>query len=125
MFCLVSRSNEEIKTEFKLLKISVCVLLKVRQIKTYVKDMAYRFKQCANAIVFKYFNEQCPNYLNKFFDIVIENNYQLRGSFQKLKCPFDKTNTGELALSYIVQHFGIKPWTHSSILKILIPSNII
>ena len=63
--------------------------------------MTYRFKKGVNAIVFKYFNEQCPNYLNEVFDVAIENNFQLRGSFQKLKCPFRKTNTGQLALSYI------------------------
>ena len=53
--------------------------------------VTYRFKQCVNTIVFKYFNEQCPNYLNEVFDVAVENNYQLRGSFQKLKCPFHKT----------------------------------
>ena len=45
--------------------------------------VTYRFKQFVNTIVFKYFNEQCPNYLNEAFDI--KNNFQLRGSFQKLK----------------------------------------
>ena len=59
------------------------------------------FKQFGNTIVFKYFNEQCPNCQNEVFDVAIENNFQLRGSFQKLKCPFRKTNTGQLALSYI------------------------
>ena len=67
--------------------------------------VTYRFKQCVNAIVFKYFNEQCSNYLNEVFDVAIENNFQLRGSFQKLKCPFRKTNTGQLALSYICPIF--------------------
>ena len=52
----------------------------------------YRSKQCVNAIVFKYFNEQCPNYFNEVLDVAIENNFQLRGSFQKLKLPFHKTN---------------------------------
>ena len=49
----------------------------------------------------KYFNEQCPNYLDEVFDVAIENNFQLRGSFQKLKCQFRKSNIGQLALSYI------------------------
>ena len=70
--------------------------------------MTYRFKQCVNAIVFKYFNKQCPNYLNEVFHVAIENNFQLRGSFQKLKCPFRKTNTGLRPLSYIGATFGIK-----------------
>ena len=63
--------------------------------------MTYRFKQCVNAIVFKYFNGHCPNYLNEVFEISIENNFQSQGSFKNLKCPFRKTNTGQLALSYI------------------------
>ena len=63
--------------------------------------MTYRFKQCVSTTVFKYFNEQCPSYLNEVFDVAVENNFQLRCSFQKLKCPFHKINTGQLALSYI------------------------
>ena len=63
--------------------------------------VTYRFKQCVNTIVFKYFNEQCPNYLNEVFDVTVENNFQLRGSFRKLKCPFHNTYIGQLALSYI------------------------
>ena len=66
------------------------------------------FKQCGNTIVFKYFNEQFPNYQNEVFDVAIENNFQLRGSFQKLKCPFRKTNTGQLALSCIGPAFWNK-----------------
>ena len=46
-----------------------------------------------------------PYCLNEVFDVTIENNFQLRGSFQKLKCPFRKTNTGQLALSYIGPNF--------------------
>ena len=70
--------------------------------------VTYRFKQCVNTIAFKYFNEQCPNYLNEIFDVTIENNFQLRGSFQKLKCAFRKTNTGQFVLSYIVPTFWNK-----------------
>ena len=71
-------------------------------------SMTYRFKQCVNAIVFKYFNKQCPNYLNEVFDAAVENNFQLRGSFQKSNCPFRKTNTGQLALLYIGPTFWNK-----------------
>ena len=70
--------------------------------------VAYRFKQCVNAIVFKYFNEKFPNYLNEVFHVTVENNFQLRGSFQKLKSPFRKTNNGQLALSYIGSIFWNK-----------------
>ena len=57
--------------------------------------VTYRLKQCVNCIVFKYLSEQCPKYLNEIFDVATESNYQLRGSLQKLKCPFCKTNTGQ------------------------------
>ena len=50
--------------------------------------VTYRFKQCVNSMVFKYLNEQCPNYLNEVFDVSTESNFQLRSSFQKLKCQF-------------------------------------
>ena len=76
-------------------------------------------------MVMKYFNEQCPNYLNEVFDVAIENNFQLRGSFQKLKCHFVKLIPANLLCHILVQLFGIKLRTHSSVLKILIPSNII
>ena len=40
--------------------------------------VTYRFKQCVHAIVFKYFNEQIPNYLNEVLHIAREDNFQLR-----------------------------------------------
>ena len=63
--------------------------------------MTHRFKQYINEIVFKYFNERCPNYLNEVFDVTLENNFQLKGTSEKLKFTFRKTNVGQLALSYI------------------------
>ena len=63
--------------------------------------VAERFSQCINSIVFKYVNNQCPNYLNEVFQPAPENNIQTRWSFLKLKCPFHKTNAGQMALSYI------------------------
>ena len=48
----------------------------------------------------KYVNDQCPSYLNEIFQTARENNIQIRGSFQKLKCPFRKINAGQMALSY-------------------------
>ena len=84
-----------------------------------------RFKQCVISIVFKYFNEQCPNYLNEVFDVATESNFQLRNSFQKLKRPFRKTDNVNMFCLILVQPFGTKPLTHSSVVTILIPSNII
>ena len=70
--------------------------------------VTYRFKQCVISIAFNYFNEQCPHYLNEVFDVATESNFQLRNSFQKLKCPFRKTNNGQYALSYIGPNFWNK-----------------
>ena len=53
-----------------------------------------RFNQCINSIVFKYVNNQSPNYLNEVFQTAPENNIQTSGSFLNLKCPFCKTNAG-------------------------------
>ena len=63
--------------------------------------MAERFNQCINSIVFKYVNNQYPNYLNEVFQTAPENNIQTRESFLMLKCPFRKTNAGQMTLSYI------------------------
>ena len=60
-----------------------------------------RFSHCINSIVFKYVNNQCFTYLNEVFQRVPENSIQTGGSFLKLKCPFVKTNAGQMALSYI------------------------
>ena len=43
----------------------------------------FRFKERVNSIVFKYFNEQCHNYLNKVFDVATESNFHLRNRFKK------------------------------------------
>ena len=72
--------------------------------------MTYRFKQCVNSIVFKYFYEQWPNYMNEVINVTTENDFQLRSSFQKLKCPFQKTNNGQHPLSYI----GLTFWNQTS-----------
>ena len=63
--------------------------------------MTERFSQCINSIAFKYVNNQCPNYLYEVFQTAPENNIQNRGSFLKLKCPFHKTDAGQMALTYI------------------------
>ena len=60
-----------------------------------------RFNLCNNSVVFKYVNNQSPDYLNEAFQIAPENNIQTRGSFLKLKCPFCKTNAGQMTLPYI------------------------
>ena len=70
--------------------------------------VTYRFKQCVNSVVFKYFNEQCPNYLSKIFNVATASNTQLRISFQKLKCSFPKANSCQFPLSYIGPTFWNK-----------------
>ena len=47
------------------------------------------------------FNDKCRNYLNEVFQTGPENNIQTRESLQKLKCPFRKTNAGQMLLSCI------------------------
>ena len=63
--------------------------------------VAERLNPCINSILFKYVNNQCPNYLNEVFQTGPENKIQTRGSFLKLKCPFRKTSAGQMSLSYI------------------------
>ena len=65
-----------------------------------------RFNQCIDSIIFKYVNNQCPNYLNEDFQTAPENNIQTI-RFLKLKCPFRKTKVGQMALPYI----GLTIWS--------------
>ena len=59
-----------------------------------------RFNQCIDSIVLEYVNGQYLNYLNDVFQAAPENNIQTKGSFQKLKCPFRKTNCLALVQPY-------------------------
>ena len=60
-----------------------------------------RFNLCINSVVFKYVNNQCPDYLNEAFQTASKNNNQTRGSFLKLKYPFCKINACQMTLSYV------------------------
>ena len=71
--------------------------------------MTERFNQCINTIVFKYVNNQCPNYLNEVFQTPLENNIQIKESFLKLKCSFRKINAGQMAVSYIAAKLLVQP----------------
>ena len=59
------------------------------------------YNQCVNSIAFKYFDNQCPHYLNEVFMKAPESSSLLRSSYQKLQQPLGKTNTGQNALSFI------------------------
>ena len=83
------------------------------------------FNQCTNSVVFKYVDNQCPNYLNEVFQTALENNIQTRGSFLKLTCLFHKTNASHVALFTLVQPYGTKPLTCLSKQKISTHLNII
>ena len=60
-----------------------------------------RYNQCVYSIAFKYFDNQCPHYLNEVFMKEPESISSLRNSYQKLQHSFSKTNTGQNALSFI------------------------
>ena len=62
-----------------------------------------RYNQCANSVAFKYFDNQCPHYLNEDFIKALEFSSSLRNSYQKLYQVFRKTSTGQNALSFVVQ----------------------
>ena len=61
-----------------------------------------------NAIVLKYFTNQCPSYLNEVFKLACLNNLKTRNSYLKLIYPFGETNTGQNALSFIGPQYEIK-----------------
>ena len=43
-----------------------------------------RYNQCVNSVAFKYFDNQCPHYLNEVFMKASESSSSLRNSYQKL-----------------------------------------
>ena len=57
--------------------------------------------QYVNSIVFRYFANQCPSYLNEVFMKAPESNSSSRNGYQNLQQPFCKTSTGQNALSFI------------------------
>ena len=60
-----------------------------------------RYNQYVNSVALKYFDNQCPHYLNEVFMKAPESSSSLRNSCQKLQQPFRKTNTGQNASSFI------------------------
>ena len=61
----------------------------------------HKDNQCINSIAFKYFDNQCPHYLNEVFMKVPESNSSIRNSYHKLQQSFPKTNSGQNALAFI------------------------
>ena len=59
-----------------------------------------RYNQCVNSIVFKYFDDQCPHFLNEVFIKASESSLSLRNSYHQLKQPFRKNGTGQNVLSF-------------------------
>ena len=47
-----------------------------------------RYNQCVNSIAFKYFDDQCPHYLNEIFMKAPKSSSSLRNSYRKLQQPF-------------------------------------
>ena len=60
-----------------------------------------KYKQRVNSIALKFFDNQCPHYLNVVFIKALESNLSLRTSYQKVQKPFRKTSTGQNTLSFI------------------------
>ena len=79
-----------------------------------------RFNQYINSVVFKYVNDQCPNYLNEVFQTALENN-----SSGKLFSPSAKPTQVKGHCLTLVQPCGAKPLTRLNGQKILTRLNII
>ena len=67
-----------------------------------------RYNQCVNSIAFKYFDNQCPHYLNEVFMKAPESSSSLRNNYQKRQQPFHKTNTGQNTIPCIGSALGNK-----------------
>ena len=60
-----------------------------------------RYLQLIVSDIFKFQNDQCPDYFNKIFCLVGENGVITCSSNKKLKLPFRKTKRGIQSLSYV------------------------
>ena len=60
-----------------------------------------RYLQFIVSDIFKFQNDQCPDYFNEIFCPVGENGVITRSSNKKLKLPFRKTKLGIQSLSYV------------------------
>ena len=68
-----------------------------------------RFNQSINLIIFKYFTNRCPGYLNEAFELACLSNLRTRNSYLKLTCPFRKTNMRQTHSLLLVRQYRIKP----------------
>ena len=79
-----------------------------KEFETIVCPIKERYNQCVNLIAFKYFDNQCPHYLNEvFMKAPASSNSSLRNSYQKLQQPSRKTLVKMPYLS-LVRHCEIK-----------------
>ena len=84
-----------------------------------------RFNQCINSVVFKYVNDQYPNYVNEVFQIALENNIQTWASFQKLKYPYANLTQVKWRSLTFLERWRAKPLTCFSQQKVWACLNII
>ena len=60
-----------------------------------------RYLQFIFSDIFKFYNNQCPDYFNEFFCPVGDNGIAARFCNKKLKLPFGKKKLGIQSLSYV------------------------
>ena len=61
-----------------------------------------RYNQCVISIVFKYFDDQYPDYINEVFNTAPKSSLLLlRSRYQKTRETIRKTKTGQIVLSVI------------------------
>ena len=67
-----------------------------------------RYNQCVISIALKYFDNQCPNYLNEVFIKAAKSSSSLRNTFQKPQHPLRKTTLIQMSYLSLVRHCRIK-----------------
>ena len=66
------------------------------------------FNQSINSIAFKYFTKQCPNYLNKLFELACLKNLRTGNNYLNVICPFQKTTWDKIHSLSLALQYGIK-----------------
>ena len=126
-FSLISNLSKRLKLRLQASQnkcISFCLQLDKRskiRVKEFLQsnwlNVHNRHLQFIGSDIFKFQNDQCPDYFNEIFCPVGENGVITRSSDKKLKLPFPKTKLGIQSLSYVGPKILYRvPWISHSII---------
>ena len=100
---MLTPCNRKWKTKSNSPKINACGIISSKTKWTIYPKTSWKLLTVylLNLVVFKYFTNQCPYYLNKVSESAYLDNLRTINSCLKLVCPLRKTNTGQNVIFFI------------------------